>query len=162
MVKMLSMRRAANEFERDIAALVAPLSVPVDLDEAARERELGMKEMPAETEYAPPAVVMPLPDYVRHSENTTPTGAVVGEAIVREYEAAAQEIEALGEELRAEYAKAGERQQRLADALNNLTETAKAYREEAKRVFEQVEACASMANSVSELCQQMRAKLNKE
>lgn len=160
-VKMLTMRQSANQFEREIAALVAPLSVPVDLDEAARERELGMKELPVETDYAP-QITMPLPDYVRHSADTTPTGAVVGEAIVKEYEAAAREIEALGEELRAEYGKADERQRRLAEALTNLTETAKAYREEAKRVFEQVEACATMANNVTELCQQMRAKLNKE
>jgi hypothetical protein len=160
MIRIRSQRQIANEFERDISALVSQLSAPVDLDEAARERELGMKELPVD--YAPqPAQVltMPLPDYVKHSEDATPTGAVVGEAIVKEYEAAAQEIEALGEQLRAEHAKADERQRSLAEALANLTETAKAYREEAKRVFEQVEACATMANNVSELCQQMRAKL---
>jgi hypothetical protein len=151
------------------AELMSVLSVPQDLDEQAerrRERDLGMKlsdHDPANSEmpYAPPAVI-PLPAYVQHSPETTPTGAACGEAIVKEYELAAQEIEALGAELKAAHARSEERQRALAAALADLTETAKAYREEAKRVFEQIEACATMANDVSKTCEEIRAKIGKQ
>src|SRR5258705_10567520 len=41
----------------------------------------------------------PMPDYVEHQEGVTRVGALTAEAVVRDYEAAAQEIEAIGAEL---------------------------------------------------------------
>lgn len=128
-----------------------------DLDDAARERELGM--LPVEEVHYEPTPVVPMPEYVQHSADATPTGIVVGEAIVKEYENAAREIEALGAELKAEFDKAHERQEKLAAALTNLTDTAKAYREEAKRVFEQMQACASKADAVTAFAQEVRSKI---
>ena len=40
-----------------------------------------------------------MPDYVEHSDGATEIGKLSAEAVVREYEAAAKDIEALGVEL---------------------------------------------------------------
>ena len=40
-----------------------------------------------------------MPDYVEHQEGVTRVGALTAEAVVRDYEAAAKEIEAMGAEL---------------------------------------------------------------
>ena len=42
---------------------------------------------------------MAMPDYVEHSDGATEIGRLSAEAVVREYEAAAKDIEALGVEL---------------------------------------------------------------
>ena len=41
----------------------------------------------------------PMPDYVEHEEGVPRVGALTAEAVVRDYEAAAREIEAMGAEL---------------------------------------------------------------
>lgn len=145
---------AVEQALNDIAPLTLP--VPVDLDEA-RERELGMRPI-AETSYVPTPLPQ-LPAYVEHSPEATPTGIACGEAIVIEYEKAAKEIEALGVELKARIEVDNQAKARLAEAFTQLTETAKAYRDEAKRVFEQVEATTAKANQVSELCRELQGKL---
>ena len=38
----------------------------------------------------------PMPDYVEHQDGVTRVGALTAEAVVRDYEAAAKEIEAMG------------------------------------------------------------------
>src|SRR5258708_38203069 len=52
--------------------------------------------------FAPPRVRAPalsMPDYVEHREGATEIGKLSAEAVVREYEAAAKDIEAMGAEL---------------------------------------------------------------
>ncbi|HWX05639.1 MAG TPA: hypothetical protein VN065_07390, partial [Bradyrhizobium sp.] len=54
---------------------------------------------PHPVNFAPPRVVSPtlsMPDYVEHREGATEIGKLTAEAIVREYEAAAKDIEAMG------------------------------------------------------------------
>ena len=46
-----------------------------------------------------PAPSGAMPDYVKHEEGVTRVGALTAEAVVRDYEAAAKEIEAMGAEL---------------------------------------------------------------
>jgi hypothetical protein len=136
---------------------LAELPVATDLDDAARERELGMAPAPAVT-YEPIAEI-PLPEYVTHSDDTTLTGRMCGEAIVKEYEAAAKEIEQLGVELKAAQLRAAERSAVLEKAFAELTTLAATYRSEAKRVFDEIEACAAKAESVIEMCDAMRNKI---
>ena len=53
-------------------------------------------------EFAPPAIRAPalsMPDYVEHSDGATEIGKLSAEAVVREYELAAKEIENMGAEL---------------------------------------------------------------
>src|SRR3954447_17689561 len=89
-------------------------------------------------EVLPPNVrapILAMPEYVEHHEGATEIGKLSAEAIVREYEAAAKDIEAMGAEL-VERVKQCEAMTR--DALSvtkEMKETAARYREEAKRVF---------------------------
>src|SRR5262249_27874415 len=50
--------------------------------------------------YAPPANrVVALPEYVAHRDGVTEIAKLSAEAVIREYEAAAKEIEAIGQEI---------------------------------------------------------------
>jgi phage host-nuclease inhibitor protein Gam len=100
-----------------------------------------------------------MPDYVEHSDGATEIGKLSAEAVVREYEAAAKDIEALGEEL-TERAKQCEAMMR--DALvvtDELKETAARYRAEAKRVFDQIESCSLLTAEVRKICEDMKDRL---
>jgi hypothetical protein len=59
-------------------------------------------QQPRPANVAPPSESAPapaMPDYVEHRDGATEIGKLSAEAIVREYEAAAKEIEAMGAEL---------------------------------------------------------------
>src|SRR6476469_7518112 len=83
-----------------------------------------------------------MPDYVEHREGATEIGRLSAEAVVREYEATAKEIESMGGEV-IERVKECETLSRNALAvIAELNEVAARYREEAKRVFEHIENCS--------------------
>ncbi len=81
-----------------------PIFDAVDLE---REIEEEFRKLPQDREaqpsdFAPPSVRAPeiaMPDYVEHRDGATEIGRLSAEAVVREYEAAAKDIEALGVEL---------------------------------------------------------------
>ena len=113
------------------------------------EREIGEEfrsRSPAQEvdPFAPPSVRSPaiaMPQYVEHSDGATEIGKLSAEAVISEYEAAAKEIEAMGLEL-IERVKQCEGMTRDALAVTaELNETARRYREEAKRVFLQIVFC---------------------
>ena len=57
---------------------------------------------PRRVDFVPPMAAAPdlaMPDYVEHRDGATEIGKLSAEAVVREYEAAAKDIEALGVEL---------------------------------------------------------------
>jgi Skp family chaperone for outer membrane proteins len=100
-----------------------------------------------------------MPDYVEHRDGATEIGKLSAEAVVREYEAAAKDIEALGAEL-IEYVKQCEAMSRDALAVTDeLKETAGRYREEAKRVFLQIESCSLMTAEVRKTCSELRERI---
>lgn len=107
----------------------------------------------------PPAPPQALPEYVQHSDEATRSGMLSAHVIVLEFEAAAKEIEKLGEELREAQARSEEAQNVLAQALKDLTTTAKAYRVEAARVFTHVEHVTARASEASALCAQLNSKV---
>jgi hypothetical protein len=130
-----------------------------------REIEAQVRNRPAAHEprpFAPPKVGSPdiaMPDYVEHSDGATEIGKLSAEAVVREYEAAAKEIEAMGMEL-TELVKQCETATR--DALvvtDELKETAGRYREEAKRVFLQIENCSLVMAEVRKTCAELKEKI---
>ena len=146
-----------------VRAVKPPILDALDLErEIEKEfRKLEQHDsMPSE--FAPPSVRAPdlgMPDYVEHSDGATEIGKLSAEAVVREYEAAAKDIEALGEEL-TERAKQCEAMMR--DALlvtDELKETAKRYRAEAKRVFDQIESCSLLTAEVRKICEDMKDRL---
>jgi predicted nucleic acid-binding Zn-ribbon protein len=102
---------------------------------------------------------MSMPDYVEHSDGATEIGKLSAEAVVREYEAAAKEIEAMGVEL-TELVKQCEAATRDALAVTEeLKETAGRYREEAKRVFLQIENCSLVMAEVRKTCAELKEKI---
>ncbi|WOH69416.1 hypothetical protein [Bradyrhizobium sp. BWA-3-5] len=146
-----------------VRAVKPPILDALDLE---REIEKEFRKLDQHdslpTEFAPPSVRAPdlgMPDYVEHSDGATEIGKLSAEAVVREYEAAAKDIEALGEEL-TERAKQCEAMMR--DALvvtDELKETAKRYRAEAKRVFDQIESCSLLTAEVRKICEDMKDRL---
>ena len=110
-----------------------------------------------------PAASMPdsasMPDYVEHREGATEIGKLTAEAIVREYESAAKEIEAMGAEL-IERVKQCETMTRDALAVTQeMKETAMRYREEAKRIFVQIEDCSLMTAEVRKTCTELKERI---
>lgn len=111
---------------------------------------------------APPTVSAPtpsIPDYVEHCEGATEIGKLSAEAVVREYEAAAKEIEGMGAEL-IERVKQCEAMTRDAFAVTEeMKETAARYREEAKRIFLQIESCTLITAEVRKTCTALKEKI---
>jgi len=105
------------------------------------------------------APVMAMPEYVAHREGATEIGKLSAEAVVREYEAAAKDIEAMGAEL-IERAKQCEAMTREALAVNKeMKETAARYREQAKRIFVQIEECSLMTAEVRKTCNELKERI---
>jgi hypothetical protein len=135
------------------------------LTDMEREIEAEVRNRPPAHEprpFAPPRVgspAMSMPDYVEHSDGATEIGKLSAEAVVREYEAAAKEIEAMGVEL-TELVKQCEAATRDALAVTEeLKETAGRYREEAKRVFLQIENCSLVMAEVRKTCAELKEKI---
>jgi hypothetical protein len=131
------------------------------------EREIGEEirsRSPAHEmdPFAPPSVRSPaiaMPLYVEHSDGATEIGKLSAEAVISEYEAAAKEIEAMGMEL-IERVKQCEGMTRDALAVTaELNETARRYREEAKRVFLQIENCSRVTAEVRQTCTDLKEKI---
>jgi hypothetical protein len=134
------------------------------LSDMERELQANVRTKPPSSESPasnPPTVRSPatIPEYVEHRAGATEIGKLSAEAVVREYEAAAKEIEAMGADL-VERAKQCERV--TADALavtDELKEIAARYRTEAKRVFDQIENCSFVVAEVRKACTELRDKI---
>jgi hypothetical protein len=111
---------------------------------------------------APPSVrapILAMPDYVEHHDGATEIGKLSAEAVVREYEAAAKEIEDMGAEL-IERAKQCEAMTREALAAHEeMKETAARYRQEAKRIFVEIENCSLMTAEVRKTCTELKGRI---
>jgi phosphoglycolate phosphatase-like HAD superfamily hydrolase len=137
------------------------------LTEIEREIEAELRNRPPVHEprsasIAPPIVGAPalaMPEYVEHREGATEIGKLSAEAVVREYEAAAKEIEAMGAEL-IERVRQCEAMTRDALAVTReLKEVADRYREEAKRVFVQIESCSLLTAEVRKTCAELKERI---
>ena len=109
----------------------------------------------------PPTVRAPamMPEYVEHRDGATEIGKLSAEAVVREYEAAAKEIEAIGVEL-VERVKRCETMMGEALAVtDDLKEVAERYRKEAKRAFDQIEGCSLVVAEARKTCTELRDRI---
>ena len=147
-----------------VEPMAAQISNIIDLE---REIEAQFRNNPPirdqrPVNVAPPTVRAPtpsIPDYVEHCEGATEIGKLSAEAVVREYEAAAKEIEGMGAEL-IERVKQCEAMTRDALAVTEeMKETAARYREEAKRIFVQIENCSLMTAEVRKTCGELKEKI---
>jgi predicted small metal-binding protein len=100
-----------------------------------------------------------MPDYVEHKDGATEIGKLSAEAVVREYEAAAKDIEELGAELVGHVKRCEAMTRDALTVIEELKETAGKYREEAKRVFLHIENCSLVTAEVRKTCVEMRDKI---
>ena len=147
-----------------VQSTVERVSSVTDLEheiEAEFRKSLPVHE-PRPVNFAPPRVRAPalsIPDYVEHREGATEIGKLSAEAVVREYEAAAKDIEGMGAEL-IDLVKQCEAMTRDAVAVTEeMKETAARYREEAKRIFLQIENCTLMTAEVRKTCTELKERI---
>jgi L-rhamnose isomerase len=100
-----------------------------------------------------------MPDYVEHREGVTRVGALTAEAVVRDYEAAAREIEAMGAELISAAQKCEAMTAEVHNAIAFMRETAASYREEAKKIFKRIEECSILTEVVRKTCETVKLKM---
>ena len=110
----------------------------------------------------PPALAAPLPDYVEHREGVSRVGALSAEAVVRDYEAAAKEIEAMGSELVTAANKCEAMTAEVHTAIAFMRDTAAAYREEAKKIFKRIEDCAMFTEDVRKTCETVKRRMTED
>ena len=101
----------------------------------------------------------PMPDYVEHKEGVNQVGRLSAEAVVREYDAAVKEIEALGTELTEAAKKCEAMVAGVHTMVNEIKELAANYREEGKRYFLQIEECSLMTSEVRTVCEALKKKI---
>jgi hypothetical protein len=148
--------------------MVKPIAAQVsDLADLEREIEAQVRRSPPlrdqhHISFAPATVRAPslaMPDYVEHREGATEIGKLTAEAIVREYETAAKEIEGMGAQL-IDCVKHCEAMARDAlTVIEEMKDTAARYREEAKRIFLQIENCTLMTAEVRKTCTELKEKI---
>ena len=131
--------------------------VEADIEEAIRAAPPARDPVPVD--YAQPRVRSPMPDYAVHREGVNEVGRLSAEAVVKEYEAAAKEIEAMGTELqdaakRCEAMTAG-----VHAMVAEVKETASRFRDEAKTIFLRIEDCSLMTAEVRATCDALKLKI---
>jgi hypothetical protein len=101
----------------------------------------------------------PMPDYVEHKEGVNQVGKLSAEAVVREYDAAVKEIEALGTELSEAARKCEAMVSGVHATIAEIKELAANYRDEGKRYFLQIEECSLMTSEVRTVCEALKKKI---
>src|SRR5690349_19222691 len=129
---------------------------PVDIEREIRSEIRGRQALhdPRVSVASPPigATETAMPDYVEHRDGATEIGKLSAEAVVREYEAAAKDIEELGAELVGHVKRCEAMTRDALAVIEELKETAGRYREEAKRVFLHIENCSLVTAEVRKTC----------
>lgn len=136
------------------------------IEKFPRTKAVDMTKLEAEVTAASAALPIrtavpsePLPDYVEHREGVSRVGALSAEAVVRDYEAAAKEIEAMGAELIGAAKKCEAMTADVHSAIAYMRDTATAYREEAKKIFKRIEECALFTEDVRKTCETVKRKM---
>ena len=108
---------------------------------------------------APSVQSDPMPDYVKHQDGVPRVGALSAEAMVRDHESAAKEIEAMGAELISAAKKCDAMTAEVHSAISYMRDTAAAYREEAKKIFKRIEDCALLTEHVRKTCETLKRRI---
>ncbi len=139
-----------------MASIEAFRKTPVDL--AKLELDVAEAHL-APIRSAPSVQPEPMPEYVEHQAGVPRVGALSAEAVVRDYEAAAKEIEAMGAELISAAQKCEAMTAEVHNAIAYMRETAAQYREEAKKIFKRIEDCALFTEDVRKTCESVKRKM---
>ena len=135
---------------------------PFDIGQVEGEIRETVHQRPAHIQaLAPPprTPAPPVPDYVSHREDVTEIGKLSAEAMVKEYEATAQEIEAMGEIVRDMVQRCEQIAASASTMLQDVKTTAMRYRKEGKRMFNEIEACSNVTEEVRRTCENFRDKI---
>jgi hypothetical protein len=100
-----------------------------------------------------------MPDYVEHLDGVSRVGALTAEAVVRDYESAAKEIEAMGAELISAVKRCEAMTADVHNAIAFMRDTAEAYRQEGKKIFKRIEECALFTENVRKACQDVKRRI---
>ena len=101
----------------------------------------------------------PVPDYVSHRDDVSEIGKLSAEAIVKEYEETAKEIETMGEVVREMVQRCEQLSSSASSMLKDIKATATRYRKEGKRMFTEIESCLSATDEVRRMCEAFRDKI---
>jgi hypothetical protein len=145
-------------------AAVRPFDVS-RLEEEVRDVVLQKQPQVQAIDYAPrnaaPAAAPTVPDYVSHAVGVTEIGKLSAEAVVKEYEETAKEIEAIGEVVKEMVQRCEQLTTSATAMLKDIKTTAQRYRKEGKRMFNEIESCSSTTDEVRKLCESFRDKVAK-
>ncbi len=138
-------------------AAVKPFDV-TRLEEDVREAVTQRPHIQA-VDYTPRTAPPPVPEYVSHRDDVTEIGRLSAEAIVREYEETAKEIEAMGGTVREMVQRCEQLSASASAMLKDIKSTAARYRKEGKRIFNEIESCSSATDEVRRMCESFRNKI---
>jgi hypothetical protein len=127
------------------------------------ERDIRSEIRNAHTSAASAMVDAPelaMPDYVEHRPGVSEIGKLSAEAMLREYEATAKEIESIGVDLLERIKRYDTIARDALAVTTELKEIARRYREEAKRAFEHIESCSLMVAEAQKTCSDLKDKLS--
>jgi hypothetical protein len=139
-----------------------------NIERFPRNKLLDLAKLEADVTAALPSLPVtaspsvPLPDYVEHREGVSRVGQLTAEAVVRDYEAAAKEIEAMGAELVSAAKKCEAMTAEVHTAIAFMRDTAASYREEAKKIFKRIEECALFTEDVRKTCETVKRRMTED
>ena len=139
-------------------AVVKPFDVS-RLEEDVRDLAQQKPQHVQAVDYAPRTSSPPVPEYVSHRDDATEIGKLSAEAIVKEYEETAKEIEAIGEFVKEMVQRCEQLAMSASAMLKDVKSTAARYRKEGKRMFNEIEACSTTTDEVRKLCESFRDKI---
>ena len=137
--------RAQNVMPFDVSRLED------DVQEAVQQRHSHIQSV----DYVP----RPVPEYVVHRDDVSEIGKLSAEAIVKEYEATAKEIEAMGQTMNEMVQRCEQLTASASSMLKDIKATAMRYRKEGKRMFDEIEQCSTATEEVRRMCEGFRDKL---
>ena len=142
---------------RPQSAAVKPFDVN-RLEDEVREASQQRPHIQA-VDYTPRTSPPPVPEYVVHREDVSEIGKLSAEAIVKEYEETAKEIETMGEVVREMMQRCEALTSNASSMLKEIQATAARYRKEGKRMFTEIESCSSATDEVRRMCEAFRDKI---
>jgi len=144
---------------RTQSAVIKPFDAS-KLEDEVRESVQQNRPFLQAHENVPRAVLAPpVPEYVTHREDVSEIGKLSAEAIAKEYEETAKEIEGMGEVVREMVKRCDQLSATASIMLKDIKATAARYRKEGKRMFTEIESCSSAADEVRKMCEDFRDKL---
>jgi hypothetical protein len=128
------------------------------LEDEVREA-VGQRPHIQAVEYTPRTPPPRVPEYVSHRDDVTEIGKLSAEAIVKEYEETAKEIEAMGGVVKEMVQRCEQLTGSASAMLKDINTTAARYRKEGKRIFNEIESCSSATDEVRRMCESFRDKI---